>query len=147
MLQFVEIGQQTGSLQHWAPFIEAGSHIAVVWPHKSHDPNTSHMTCSISHVITLAIWQGASFMPISYNVMWPYCQDLLLEFLRTLPHSTCSLVGCSDINTLKPRQNCCRFADDILKCIFLNENVTISLEFSLKLFIRFKLTIFQHLSR
>ena len=36
------------------------------------------------------------------------------------------------INTLRPRQNGRRFADDIFKCIFLNENEWISLKISLK---------------
>ena len=36
------------------------------------------------------------------------------------------------INTLRPRQNGRHFPDDILKCIFLNENVWISLTISLK---------------
>ena len=35
-------------------------------------------------------------------------------------------------NTLRPRQNERHFADDILKCIFLNENVWIPIEISLK---------------
>ena len=35
------------------------------------------------------------------------------------------------INTLKPRQNGRHFADDIFKCIFLNENVWTSLKISL----------------
>ena len=36
------------------------------------------------------------------------------------------------INTLRPRQNCHHFANDIFKCIFLNENVWPSLKISLK---------------
>ena len=36
------------------------------------------------------------------------------------------------INTLRPRQNGCHFPDNIFNCIFLNENVWISLEISLK---------------
>ena len=36
------------------------------------------------------------------------------------------------INTLRPRQNGRHFADDIFKCIFLNENAGISLKISLK---------------
>ena len=36
------------------------------------------------------------------------------------------------LNTLRPRQNGRHFADDIFKCIFLNENVWISLKISLK---------------
>ena len=35
-------------------------------------------------------------------------------------------------NTLRPRQNGRRFADDTFKCIFLNENVRISIKISLK---------------
>ena len=37
-----------------------------------------------------------------------------------------------DVNTLRPRQNGRHFADAILKCIFLNENVWIPIEISLK---------------
>ena len=36
------------------------------------------------------------------------------------------------LNTLRPRQNGRCFADDIFKCIFLNENVWIPIEISLK---------------
>ena len=36
------------------------------------------------------------------------------------------------LNALRPRQNCCHFADDSFKCIFLNENVWIALKISLK---------------
>ena len=35
-------------------------------------------------------------------------------------------------SALRPRQNGRHFADDILKCIFLNENVWIPIEISLK---------------
>ena len=38
----------------------------------------------------------------------------------------------SDINTLRPGQNGCLFADDIFKRIFFNENVWISITISLK---------------
>ena len=36
------------------------------------------------------------------------------------------------LNTLRPRQNRCHFADDIFKCIFLNENVWIPIKISSK---------------
>ena len=38
----------------------------------------------------------------------------------------------SNVNTLRPRQNGRHFPDDILKCIFLNENVWISIKISQK---------------
>ena len=37
----------------------------------------------------------------------------------------------SRVNTLRPRQNGRHFADDMFKCIFLNENVWIPIEISL----------------
>ena len=36
------------------------------------------------------------------------------------------------VNTLSPRQNGRHFADDIFKCIFLNENIWIPIKISLK---------------
>ena len=36
------------------------------------------------------------------------------------------------INTLSPGQSGCQFADDIIKCIFLNENFSVSNEISLE---------------
>ena len=38
----------------------------------------------------------------------------------------------TQFNTLRPRQNGCHFADDIFKCIFLNENIWILIKISLK---------------
>ena len=38
----------------------------------------------------------------------------------------------SQLNTLRPRTNGRHFADDIFKCIFINENVRISLKISMK---------------
>ena len=38
-----------------------------------------------------------------------------------------------NFNTLRPRQYCRQFADDIFKCIFLNKNASIWLQISLKL--------------
>ena len=43
------------------------------------------------------------------------------------------------LNTLRPRQNGRRFADDTFKCIFLNENVIISIKISLKFVPKFRI--------
>ena len=45
--------------------------------------------------------------------------------------SVCSSVW-PMFNTLRPRQNGRHFADDVFKCIYLNENMWISLKISLK---------------
>ena len=43
-------------------------------------------------------------------------------------------ISCKVFNTLRPIQNWRHFPDDMFKCIFLNENVWISIEISLKFF-------------
>ena len=48
------------------------------------------------------------------------------------------------VYTLRPKQHDRNFPDDIFKCIFLNDNVWISLRFHWSLFPRVQLTIFQH---
>ena len=50
----------------------------------------------------------------------------------TIHCSRVLLCDCLIINTLRPRQDGRYFADDVLKCIFLNENVWISLTIPLK---------------
>ena len=62
---------------------------------------------------------------------------LILETLRNVRSfhicfATKRLYTSQAFNTLRPRQNGRHFADDIFKCIFLNENVWISIKISLK---------------
>ena len=53
-----------------------------------------------------------------------------------LPQSLTTIICCThrnmSINTLRPRQNGRHFADDIFKRIFLNENILILIQISLK---------------
>ena len=64
-----------------------------------------------------------------------------LQSLHTMPYSLRHKFDAKDytaqyqvvINTLRLRQNCCHFAEDIFKCIFLNENVWISFKISVKI--------------
>ena len=53
------------------------------------------------------------------------CEGLWLDILILLCFQR-------TVSTLRPRQNGRHFADDIFKCIFLNENAWISLKISLK---------------
>ena len=48
------------------------------------------------------------------------------------PGIAVNLVIIGSVNTLRPRQNGRHFPDDIFKCIFLNENVWISIKIPLK---------------
>ena len=62
----------------------------------------------------------------------PFCLGLnVLNATRT--PVTASGMIITTVNTLRPRQNGRHFADDIFKCIFLNESVWIPIEISLKL--------------
>ena len=55
----------------------------------------------------------------------------ILRLIEMLQQSGLCL-GFRRFNTLRPRQNGRHFADDLFKCIFLNENVWIPIEISLK---------------
>ena len=58
--------------------------------------------------------------------------DLLVISWMFLLFPECSFyIVLSSFNTLRPRQNGRHFADDIFKCIFLKENVRISINISL----------------
>ena len=59
---------------------------------------------------------------------------LRLSTINVVDHADCSQEGTNImfINTLGPRQNGRHFPDDILKWIFFNENVWVSIEISLK---------------
>ena len=83
----------------------------------SHILITSHRGASLSGLIwiLLLIWINSTWanLPIGY-----YCDDTF--------HIT------DQFNSLRPRQNGRHFADDIFKCIFLNDNIWIPINISLK---------------
>ena len=54
------------------------------------------------------------------------------NFTECCSHGSGWQVITESVNTLRPRQNGCHFPDDIFKWIFLNENVWISINISLK---------------
>ena len=56
-------------------------------------------------------------------------QGILRKYLK---QNTAPWVSQNTFNTLRPRQNGRHFADDISKCIFINENVSFPIEISLK---------------
>ena len=58
--------------------------------------------------------------------LWFVC--LKISCVSVLDHQQVYI----NFNTLRPRQNGRHFADDTFKCIFLNENVEISIKISLK---------------
>ena len=103
-------------------------------------------------VIFCSTWQPTKMILMNHNFVWLWdflfifsvfnnCYFLCLLFGKIAPLtvrlSHCAgLIGCRPpsgwLNTLRPRQNGHRFADDTFKRIFLNENVRISIKISLK---------------
>ena len=60
---------------------------------------------------------------VTKNIITPNKMLVFIPFPRTISR---------EINTLRPRQNWRHFADDTFKRIFMNENVKISINISLK---------------
>ena len=64
------------------------------------------------------------------------CEELIISYARgssAKPYRYLHMIEiCTYFNTLRPKQNGRHFADDIFKCIFLNENVRILIKISLK---------------
>ena len=96
------------------------------------------MSCRV-----LTTWQGTRIVVPAIAARWTcptgfITDSLQLGRLAKLCHSSaCHIVIKSmqqalfQFNTLKLRQNRCHFADDTFKCVFLNENVWISIKISL----------------
>ena len=61
-----------------------------------------------------------------------FIMDIGGDLLKCIDGRQWNFQICSALNSLRPRQNGRHFADDILKCIFLNENLWIPIKISLK---------------
>ena len=59
------------------------------------------------------------------------CKKCFISIMHLL-HYTVRICGGIRFNTLRPRQNGRHFADDIFKCIFVNENIWIPIKISLR---------------
>ena len=88
---------------------------------KSNEITTIITTMAITITIKMIMIMTMT-MIITITIMWP----------KEVDSFNPPMAMHNDIlNTLRSRQNGQHFADDIFKCIFLNENVSISIEISL----------------
>ena len=79
---------------------------------------------SFAHGCVCALWRSSVFI---------HGFGTAAERREKPPMCNSGLYGLTPIlNTLRPRQNGRHFPDDIFKCIFFNENLSISLKISLK---------------
>ena len=87
------------------------------------------LTC-ISNHIPSRVWDEITYPCPNFNG----CTCEVWEWISFfISHITIGLITYhARINTLRPRQNGRHFADDIFKCIFLHENVSIAIKISLK---------------
>ena len=91
--------------------------------------NVSHVSVSTMPGIAL-FGAGKSSGKVLTKLM---CAVLMSCLRQLLWHQqTASAVMLTHLNTLRPKQNGLHFADDIFKRIFLNVNIRISIEISLK---------------
>ena len=68
----------------------------------------------------------------SDNVLAPIRRQDIMWMNSNIVHRRLYASLSLNVNTLRPGQNGRRFADDTLECIFLNENIRISIKISLK---------------
>ena len=77
-----------------------------------------------------------SFQPmtvqLSMKAALPLAKNFAIASYRSCKYRTFSVLMHLQINTLRPIQNGHHFADDILRCLFLNENVWFSIKISPK---------------
>ena len=77
------------------------------------------------------IFPGILFITLHFLVLFTPCHCRLRNWKRWVSRTSPGR-KCAPLNTLRPRQNDRHFPDDIFKWIFLNENVWISINISLK---------------
>ena len=95
----------------------------MIWPNRVINVMIHSETVNMWHniVVMSLIWLMSSLG------LW-YSPDSTMYAVQ----KSTKLCDCLPINTLRLRQNGSHFADDIFKCIFLNQNAWISLKISLK---------------
>ena len=120
--RFSELRQ--GSISHphlgYPKYLLAIPHIHIQW----------NFACKNTYLFLNGIFQQWPFEKFEWK-----CNCFLLESATVgVTYWECPCLSSShcDLNTLRPRQNGRHFADDIFNCIFLNENVWISIKISLK---------------
>ena len=76
------------------------------------------------HATQVYIWGDIYISLASFPIEPPEFHYISVVCMAWRTHSTMKPMW---LNTMTPRQNCRHLADDIFKCIFLNENAWISL--------------------
>ena len=102
---------------------------------RNHQPSWKCIFPRFIYKLNLSSWELAVSFRHAITTWWTEVQYIRgNEYVEHMAdqQNICKHVWSMDINSLKPRQNGRYFADDAFKCIFLNENVGISIKFTLK---------------
>ena len=98
-------------------------HISITWPQSVKQTCRNVYTMWYTSIMVLSFTHNVILCIIVYTFAMWYCVCIHLHNVILHLHI---------LNTLRPRQNGRHFADNIFKCIFLNENVWIGIKNSLK---------------
>ena len=120
-------------VRHSGPVYRIPTHITDLMlsnERQLHVPNTTE---TYDNLIALIIGSSNLISQQIYNAhISPKHDNVILPGAGCQGSAKLILLTTKNINTLGPRQNVRRFADDTLKRIFLNENVWMSIKMSLK---------------
>ena len=108
------------NLESWIQCHEHINLAAVWWLHVIRD--------SLTHTTPRAPFTDKDCLRLGYVWISDHTHCFLLDVIN---HSCPNFLG-GFVNLSTPRQNGCHFADDIFKCIFMNEKVCILNRLSLK---------------
>ena len=82
--------------------------------------------------LCVAVLTDIGYKNVKYRSLLQASLPVVIGIWRAYDRDTSSWRRVFVLNTLRPRQNGRYFPDDIFKCIFLNENVLISIKIPLK---------------
>ena len=135
-------------------FAHTVTKFCVMWEGQAlpHDTKFGNSRCEIVGRRVIFIWSlihGSSWSGLikvgpGQHSGHGMTKFIILVRVKWNPSRIFIMMEDSLVDTLRPKQNGRQFVDDIFKCIFVNENVWISMKISLKLFLIVQLTIFQH---
>ena len=92
-----------------------------------------HIFRSSGHFSALKQWTTFQIADVDLDPESAKCDNSNIYCLSNVTSlSSLGIWNITRVTTLRPRQNGRHFADDIFKCIFLNENASIAIKISLK---------------
>ena len=93
---------------------------------------TNYVDIRLHYVITHPCLSYIATIIFSGDMSSYYCWIIFIDFILKCHMNAFITISCLTLISLRPRWNRRHFADDSFKCIFLNENIFISIKLSLQ---------------